>query len=143
MGKKSGKAGKAVPPATPDKVEDADIADPGKVAETKAEQNKTKSGKYGSQQVKPFKPPAEDEAKAAEETKDEKEKEKKASWIEIELVGEDGEGIPGEKYRITLPDDSVADGTLDEKGCARVEGFDKGACMVCFPDLDKEAWDKI
>jgi hypothetical protein len=142
MGKKSGKAGNAVPPATPEKVEDADIADPGKVAEIKTEQNKTKSGKYGSQQVKPFKPPAEDEAKAVEETKDEKEKEKKTSWIEIELVGEDDEGIPGEKYRITLPDESVAEGTLDEKGFARVAGFTPGGiCKVSFPDLDGGAWD--
>jgi hypothetical protein len=151
MGKKSGKAGKAVPPAAPKKPEDADIADPGKMAEIKAEQAETKSGKYGSEKVKPFKPPPEEEeAKAVEEgngetteEKEEKEEEKKKSWIEIELVGEDDEGIPGEKYKITLPDDSVAEGTLDEKGCRRVEGFEKGTCKVCFPDLDKEAWEKI
>lgn len=142
MGRKSGKAGNAVPPAAPDRPDDADIADPGKVAEIKTEQNKTQSGKYGSQQVKPFKPPAEDEATVVEETEDEKEKENKTSWIEIELVGEDDEGIPGEKYGITLPDDSVAEGTLDEKGQARVAGFaPSGKCKVCFPDLDKEAWD--
>lgn len=144
---KSGKAGKAVPPATPDIAEDADVADPGKVAEIKAEQTQTQSGKYGSQQVKPFKPPDEEEAKAIEqkagEKKEEKEEEKKASWIEIELVGEDDEGIPGEKYKITLPDESVAEGTLDEEGFARIEGFEKGTCKVCFPDIDKEAWEKI
>ena len=150
MGKKSGKAGKAVAPAAPDKPEDADIADPGKVAEVKAEQQQTKSGKYGSQEVKPFKPPAEEEqAKAVvegqEQIKDEKEEEKKEelSWIEIELVGEDDEPIPGEKYKITLPDDSVAEGTLDEKGFTRIEGFEEGTCKVCFPDIDKEAWEKI
>jgi hypothetical protein len=148
MGKKSGMAGNPVPPATPDKPEDADIADPGKVAEIKSEQTQTKSGKYGSQKVKPFKPPAEeDEAKVFEEvknqTEDEKEEENKTSWIEIELVGEDDKPIPGEKYKIILPDDSVADGTLDEKGAARVEGFKKGTCKVSFPKLDKEAWEKI
>jgi hypothetical protein len=149
MGKKSGTAGKAVPPAVPDKAEGADVANPGKMAEIKAEQRQTKSGKYGSEQVKPFKPLAEEEeAKAIEEadeqTKDEKEEEKKkTSWIEIELVGEDNEGIAGEKYKITLPDNSVAEGTLDEKGYARVEGFEKGTCKVCFPDIDKEAWEKV
>ncbi|UCC98956.1 MAG: hypothetical protein JSW66_03530 [Phycisphaerales bacterium] len=142
MGKKSGRAGKAVPPAVPDRPDDADIADPGKVAEIKAEQLETKSGKYGSQKAKPFKPSAEEE-EAAEQGREEKEGEKKKGWIEIELVGEDDEGIPGEKYRITLPDGSVAEGTLDEKGLARVEGFEKGTCKVCFPDLDKEAWEKI
>ena len=148
MGKKSGTAGKAVPPAVPDKAEGADVANPGKMAEIKAEQRQTKSGKYGSEQVKPFKPLAEEEeAKAIEEadeqTKDEKEEKKKTSWIEIELVGEDNEGIAGEKYKITLPDNSVAEGTLDEKGYARVEGFEKGTCKVCFPDIDKEAWEKV
>ena len=132
MSKKSGNAGSPVSPAAPDAAEDADIADPGKMAEIKAEQLEKKEGKYGSTPVKPHKP-----------LQTEEEKEQKTSWIEIELVGEDDEPIPGEKYKITLPDDSMAEGTLDEKGFARVEGFEKGMCKVCFPDLDKEAWEKI
>jgi type VI secretion system secreted protein VgrG len=134
MGKKSGKAGKAVSPAAPKKPEDADLADPGKMAEIKAEQAKTKSGKYGSAKVKPFKPPTEEEKE---------EKKEELSWIEIEMVDEEDEPVPGEKYKITLPDDSVAEGTLDEKGFARVEGFEKGTCKICFPDIDKEAWEKV
>jgi len=128
MGKRTGRAGTPVSPAAPDKAEDADVADPGKVAKTKAEQTRSASGKYGSEPVKPFKP-------ADEETE--------TSWIEIELVGEDDQGIAGERYRITLPDGSVAEGTLDEKGRARVEGGEKGTCQVTFPDLDTEAWEKI
>ena len=140
MGKKSGKAGKAVPPTASKKPEDADIADPGKVAEIKAEQRKTESGKYGSQKVKPHKPPSEEQAEGGE--KQEEEQERKTSWIEIELVGEDDEPIPGEKCKITLPDDTVAERTLDEKGCTRVEGFEKGTCKICFPELDEEAWEE-
>ncbi len=139
---KSGSAGKAVPPATPGKPEDADVADPGKVAEIKAEQQKTQSGKYGSQPVTSHKPPSNTGA-AGDDPAEEANREKKSSWIEIELVGEDDEPIPGETYRITLPDESVAEGTLDEKGFARVEGFEKGTCKVCFPNLDKDAWEKI
>ncbi len=131
MGKKKGKAGKAVPPGAPDKAEDADIADPGKVAEIKSEQLKNKQGKYGSQQVKPFKPP-----------EDEEEKEEK-SWIEIEMVDEEDEPVPGEKYKITLPDDSVTEGTLDGNGFARIEGIEPGTCKITFPELDKEAWEKV
>jgi len=145
MGKKSGSAGNPVPPAAPKKPEDADIADPGKVAEIKAQQMETKSGKYGSQQVKPFKPPAEEEeAKAVEEGKDQTNEEKKEelSWIEIELMGANDQPIPGEKYKITLPDDSVAEGTLDENGFARVEGFEKGTCRITFPELDGNSWEK-
>lgn len=128
---KSGKPGKAVAPAAPNKAEDADIADPGKIAEIKAEQVENKSGKYGSEKVKPFKPPTEEENK------------EELSWIEIEMVDEEDEPVPGEKYKITLPDDSVAEGTLDENGFARVEGFEKGTCKVCFPDMDAEAWEKL
>ncbi len=130
MGKKSGKAGKAVSPAAPTKPEDADIDDPGKVDEIKAEQIKTKSGKYGSEKVKPFKPP-----------QDEEEQETKKSWIEIELVNDIDEPVPGEVYEIELPDGSVASGTTDENGFARVEGFESGTCKIKFPNLDKEAWE--
>ena len=126
MGKKSGKAGSPVSPAAPDAAEDADIADPGKMAEIKAEQLEKKEGKYGSEQVKPHKPD-----------------EEKTSWIEIEMVDEEDEPVPGEKYRITLPDDSVAQGTLDDKGFARIEGIDSGTCKITFPELDKDAWEKI
>jgi type VI secretion system secreted protein VgrG len=49
--------------------------------------------------------------------------------------------VPGEEYQVTLPDGStVASGTLDEKGKARVEGIDPGSCKVTFPNLDKDAW---
>lgn len=65
----------------------------------------------------------------------------KTHWIEIELLDEGGSPVPGEPYRITLPDGStVADGTLDEKGHARVENIDPGSCKVTFPNLDQDAW---
>ena len=129
MGKKSGKACSAVDPADPDQAEDADIADPGKMAEIKAEQIKNKEGKYGSEQVKPHQP--------TEEEIEEK------SWIEIEMVDEEDEPVSGEKYSITLPDDSVAEGTLDGNGFARIDGIEPGTCKVTFPKLDAEAWEKI
>jgi hypothetical protein len=131
MGKKSGKACTAVTPIAPDAAEEADKADPGKMAEIKAKQLETKSGKYGSEKVKPFKP--------AEEKEEEKEE---LSWIEIELKDEEDNPVPGEKYKVTLPDGSVAEGTLDAKGFARLDGIPKGNCKVTFPDIDKEAWEK-
>lgn len=127
---KSGKAGSAVAPSDPKKAEEADKADPGKVDEIKAEQRQTKTGKYGSEKVKPFKPAADEDKK------------KKTSWIEIEMVDEDGKPVTGQTYKVTLPDDSVAEGTLDEKGIARIEGFEPGSCKVTFPRLDKDAWEK-
>lgn len=72
----------------------------------------------------------------SEENKDKK------HWIEIELKDEAGRPVPGEAYKITLPDGTtVADGTLDEKGHARVENVDPGNCKVTFPNLDQDAWE--
>ena len=142
MGKKSGKAPKAVPPAEPEKTEEAAEAKAGKAGKAKA----GKAGKAGQQEQAESKTKDMKAHKEAttEEEKEQKEEEEKDSWIEIEHVGEDDAGIPGEKYRIILPDgETYADGTLDEKGFARVEGFEKGTCKVCFPDIDKEAWEKI
>lgn len=128
---KSGKAGSAVEPTEPKAPQEADKADPGEVDKIKAEQKQKKSGKYGSAQVKPYKPP---------ETKEEKEK--KSSWIEIKMIDEDDKPVTGMPYRLTLSDGSTYDGTLDEKGFARIEGIEPGSCKVTFPDLDKDAWEK-
>jgi type VI secretion system secreted protein VgrG len=128
---KSGNAGSAVTPADPTAPFDADDANPGAVEQIKAAQLQTKTGKYGSVQVKPYKPPQTDEEKA-----------KKPSWIEIKLVDEENNPVPGRAYSITLPDgETVAEGTLDEEGFARVDGIDPGSCQITFPDLDKDAWE--
>ncbi len=123
---KSGKAGSPVDPAEPKAAEKADKADPGEVEQVKAQQRQTQTGKYGAAKTKPHKP----------------QKEKK-SWIEIEMVGEDDKPIPGEAYRIELPDATVAEGTLDDKGFARVDGIESGTCKITFPNLDQEAWKRI
>lgn len=115
MNPKSGTAGNAVSPVGPAKPEEADVAEPGEMV------------RYEAEEPEPHNP--------TEEEKEEK------SWIEIELVDEEEEPVPGEKYKITLPDGKVAQGTLDEKGFARVDGIEPGTCQITFPDLDKEAWE--
>jgi hypothetical protein len=129
---KSGQAGSAVEPAVPKQPEEADVADPGEVSELRAQQRQAESGKYGSQPAPAFKPGGAEEGEEAQED---------VSWIEIELVGEDGEPIPGERYRVKLPDGSVDKGTLDHNGWARVAGFAEGQCTISFPDLDQDAWE--
>jgi len=125
MNPKSGKAGTPVDPAEPKAAEEADQANPGEVEKVKAEQRETESGKYGSKKVKPYKRDPE-----------------KKSWIEIEMVDEEDQPVSGERYEITLPDgETVASGTLDDKGFARVDGIDPGTCQITFPDLDKDAWE--
>ncbi len=65
------------------------------------------------------------------------------TWIEIELIGMDGSALPGELYRIALPDGTFVEGRLNERGRARVSDLDPGACTVTFPDLDLEAWEPV
>jgi hypothetical protein len=126
MNPKSGNAGSPVSPMDPQKAEAADVADPGEVEKVKAEQRKTQSGKYGSVPVKASKAPETEEEKAV-----------KKSWIEIVAVDEKDRPLPGERYKIALPDGSVTEGTLDEKGFARIEGIEPGSCTVTFPEVDK------
>jgi type VI secretion system secreted protein VgrG len=67
----------------------------------------------------------------------------KKSWIEIELLDEEEKPVPGEPYRITLPDGkTLAEGTLDERGRARVECIDPGQCQIVFPKIDKTGLDR-
>ncbi|WP_437285476.1 hypothetical protein [Sorangium sp. So ce406] len=65
------------------------------------------------------------------------------TWVELSLVGEDDMPIPGEQYRIELPDGSVRDGRLDSRGLARIDGIDPGTCSITFPALDQDAWTRI
>lgn len=63
-----------------------------------------------------------------------------AEWIEIELVGEDGMGIPWASYEVVLPSGEITAGYLDGSGHARFERLSApGKCMIRFPELDKEA----
>jgi type VI secretion system secreted protein VgrG len=64
----------------------------------------------------------------------------KTHWIGIELVDELGKHVPYEDYRVTLPDSTIVEGTLDQKGRAEITGIDPGTCKVTFPNRDKEAW---
>ena len=65
------------------------------------------------------------------------------TWIEIQLVGEDDQPIPNEKYAVELPGGKIITGTLDSEGLARVDDIPAGVCKVSFPDLDKDAWTPI
>jgi type VI secretion system secreted protein VgrG len=122
---KSGTAGTPVTPAAPASAVDADDAVAGGIDDAQGAGATKQADQLSSVQVKPYKPdPA------------------KKSWIEIKMVDEDNNPVPGAHYQVTLPDGTVADGTLDDKGFSRVDGIDPGTCQITFPELDQEAWDK-
>ena len=125
-----GMAGMLVSPTAPAEADIADTADPGSKEPTYKQQWQAKSASAQAAADAPSHNPN------SEENKD------KTHWIEIEMVDEDGKPLSGEKYRVTLPDGvTVAEGSLDEKGRARIEGVDAGSCKITFPNLDKDAWE--
>ncbi len=65
----------------------------------------------------------------------------KKHWIVIELVDEDDKPVPGEDYKITLPDGTEIEDSLDAKGRAKISGIGSGTCKVSFPNRDKEVWE--
>lgn len=65
-------------------------------------------------------------------------------WIEIELVDQDGDPVPFEAYRVTLPDGSTVDGSLDKQGFVRISGISRpGECQIEFPRLYAKSWERI
>jgi type VI secretion system secreted protein VgrG len=135
---KSGTACNLVPPTAPEVAKDADSADPGEVEKTKAAERTSKTGKYGQQQVDKYHKPNDTSAASSGEGGGQNDEEqKKKSWIAIKLKDSDGEPVPGEPYKVTLPDGSVATGSTDANGEARVTGFDPGQCKVEWTKLDK------
>jgi hypothetical protein len=81
-------------------------------------------------------------AKAEAAKQQREETAQKKTWIEIELVGEDGTTpIPGKRYVLELPDGTKRQGSLDFSGRARIADLEPGAtCKLTFPDLDQDAW---
>jgi type VI secretion system secreted protein VgrG len=77
-------------------------------------------------------PPEESEPPAEEEDR---------TWIEIEMVDDTGQPVAGERYRVTLPDGSVREGTLDQNGFAHIGGIEPGTCEITFPELDEDMWE--
>ncbi len=71
---------------------------------------------------------------------------KETTWIEIELVDEEGGAVPYESYEITAPDEATTfGGHLDQNGRARhsIPGESGETCQITFPHLDFRAWERI
>ena len=127
MGKKSGKACTVDAPAAPDVASEADVADPGEAAAIE-EQGTTTS------QMGPGSTEADVSSQSAEEDSD------LSHWIGIQLKDDQGNPVPGEPYKLKLPDGTTLEGTLDDEGKAEIHGVPEGKSQVCFPKIDKDEW---
>jgi hypothetical protein len=65
---------------------------------------------------------------------------KEKTWVEIELLDDDGVPVASERYTIRVPDGSTREGRLDAGGRARVDNIDPGMCEVSFPDIEAREW---
>lgn len=124
---KSGKKIKSVDPAAPSKAEDALEDKEGEIAESKARERAIEAGDSGSEKVKKYVPPEDEETEL--------------TWIEVELQDRNGDPVPGARFLITTPDEQKIRGTLDKDGLARVENVTPGTCKITFPEYDQDAWE--
>jgi hypothetical protein len=65
---------------------------------------------------------------------------KDGTWIEVRLVDQEGNAVPGERYQIRLPDASLMEGMLDDTGKVRFEDNVPGQAIVTFPEIDARGW---
>ena len=137
----SGSAGSAVSPLSPTAATDASDATPGAVTSVQPGTAATPA----SMTLNKISPAAPSKKSAAADAPthdpNSPDNQDKTNFIEIVLVDQEDKPVAGEPYKVTLPDGStVADGTTDDKGYARVDNIDPGTCQVCFPRLDKTVW---
>ncbi len=119
----------AAGPALVDDPAPADSSQPGK------------DTRYGGQALQPQPPAPPPEVPGHEWPGEEPPKKKEPSFIDILLTDEEGNPVPGERYRVTDSDNKVHEGGLDANGKAHVI-VPEGECEVTFPNLDDEAWDR-
>jgi type VI secretion system secreted protein VgrG len=135
----SGSAGSPVSPLSPTDPTDADTANAGEASSTAASPGTLAT--TSASNVSPIVSSPSAGSSAPTHDPNAPENADKKHYIEIQLYDDDGNPVPGEPYKITLPDGTtVADGTLDDKGFARVDNIDPGTCQVTFPNLDKDSW---
>ena len=69
-------------------------------------------------------------------------REDEKTFVAVQLLSDEPEPkpVPFKRYRITLPDETVREGQLDQFGRALITGIDPGTCKVSFPDFDAADW---
>jgi hypothetical protein len=77
---------------------------------------------------------------SANKTGSEKKPEK--TWIEYRLVNQQGDPVPGAKFRVKITDGSEREGVTDAEGSVHIPGIDPGTCEISFLDYDAKEWKK-
>jgi len=67
----------------------------------------------------------------------------KKTWVEFRLIDEDGSPVPNAAYKVKLPDGSITEGSLNEKGMVRFDNIDPGQCKITFTEIDAREWQPL
>ena len=68
----------------------------------------------------------------------------KQSWIEIELVDDEGRPVVGETCEVIGPDGKLlCRRPTGADGRVHVLVDDTGTCQISFPNLDSAVWERI
>lgn len=88
----------------------------------------------------PEDPPDNSSSRATKSPSPKESDDAETTWITIHLVDDDHKPVARAKYRVILPDQTVEEGVLDEKGTAHIEGITPGQCQITFPEIDGREW---
>lgn len=62
------------------------------------------------------------------------------TWIEVEVFGEDGTPMAGERVRVIDEDGHEHEGCVDAQGVLRISNIAPGSARITLPDLDQDVW---
>lgn len=129
-------------PELPAETFGADEADPGEVAEIRAEQAERRDGKYGSTKVGSGSGSRSGGGGAPGETSAEEEDEKPTQTMTFELRDSNDDPIKSEPYEVRLPDGSTRTGRTGEDGSVKIDGVEDGDAEISFPRMQDGEWDQ-
>jgi hypothetical protein len=67
----------------------------------------------------------------------------KVTWVEVVMVDENEKPMSGIRYKLSITDGTMREGTLDSNGSVRINGIDPGTCELTFPDVDAREWHRV
>ncbi len=74
------------------------------------------------------------------EEKDWEDESEPTSWVGIQLEGEEGEPVAGQRVRVKLANGTVRESVSDDKGRIRLDGIPEGDCQVELVGIDASDW---
>jgi hypothetical protein len=68
---------------------------------------------------------------------------RKKTWVEFAVVDMEGNPVSNKRYLVMLPDGSLQEGMLDQRGVVRFNNIDPENSVFSLPELDKDAWERV